>query len=168
MSRNRSRKWIFVGQEAQRLMSLGMRPAEIARKLDVEQSTVSRWIASGKLVKGRAKQARRRTAGVPSPADWAADVRREYQLSITDEQLVELGVRALTLASDLTQPAPIRLLASARFQSLAKQLQLGLSERPAEDVPADQSRRPKRPVTPRTGGDPRRLLQFTPPKDDAS
>lgn len=157
----RTRKWQFIGQEAQRLASLGMSDSDIGRKLGVRQSTVSRWRQSGKLTKPAAMKARQRPdmATPKSPGQWAAAVREDYALDATDEQLVAAGEQALALAHNMAETPATRLNAMGRFQSIVKQLSLGLSDRKAataEPSPVAQSRpRPMRPA----GGDPRGLLR---------
>jgi len=156
----RTRKWAFIGQEAQRLAALGMSDSDIGRKLNVRQSTVSRWRQSGKLTKPAGAKPRRQSAavGIQAPAQWAASVREDYALDATDEQLVTAGEQALAVAYNMAETPATRLNAMGRFQSIVKQLALGLSDRKAAPVetPAAAVPRP-RPV--RTGGDPRGLLQ---------
>lgn len=149
----RTRKWAFVEQEATRLAGLGLAPREIARRLGVAKSTVTRWIASGKL-------ARRDPVPQPtaqqSPGEWAASVRHDYALDATDAQLVTLAQRALELSLDPTVALPVQLHAAGRFQAIVRQLALvtRLGEATTSAPPA-----PVRPPVPRTDrADPRTLL----------
>jgi hypothetical protein len=156
----RTRKWAFIGQEAQRLAALGMSDSDIGRKLDVRQSTVSRWRQSGKLTKPAGARPKRRadTAGPKAPGQWAASVRGDYALDATDEQLVTLGEQALALAYNMAETPATRVNAMGRFQSIVKQLALGLSDRKAAPAETPAAERPRsKPV--RTGVDPRGLLQ---------
>lgn len=157
----RTRKWAFVGQEAQRLASLGMSYSEIGRRLGVRQSTVSRWMSSGKLTRTKASGKRQAGIGVKAPAQWAASVRDAYALDATDEQLVTAGQQALELAYNMAETPPTRLNAMGRFQSIVKQLSLGLSDRRAAQPEAEAQKPAQAPrsVPVRAGGDPRRLLQ---------
>jgi ribosomal protein S14 len=99
----------------------------------------------------------------PGPAQWAKDVRKDYQLDATDEQLVLAGQFALRVANDLTEKAITRLNASGRFQSIVRQLALGRSvarERAEKATPVAPAPRPRQV---RTGGDPRGLLHAVTP-----
>jgi len=124
----RTRKWIFVAQEAQRLLALGLTPRAIAKRLSVSKSTVTRWIAAGKVRKpptSRPGPAGDRSGSVAHSAEeWAASVRRDYALDATDEQLVELATAALARARHPRTPARMQLTAMGRFQALVKQLAL--------------------------------------------
>lgn len=141
----RTRKWAYVAQEAERLARLGLTPREIAERLGLNKSTVTRWIAAGKLPK-RPESAPREVA-VPLPIEpappvlpnepperWAVLVRRTYALNATDDQLVTLAAAALTLARDPLTPSKVQLAAMARFQAIVKQLAL-LPPRELEATP---------------------------------
>lgn len=56
----RTRKWKFVAEEARHLAGLRLSVGEIARKLDIDASTVRRWVKAGRLP--GAKVRRRRSA----------------------------------------------------------------------------------------------------------
>jgi transposase len=160
----RTRKWEFVKQEANRLVGLGLTAQAIADKLEVNKSTVTRWIAAGKLTRPPARE----LPAVPprqAPAAWAKSVRAEYALDSTDEQLVTLGEAALSLSRDMTVSAQVQLTAGDRFRAIVKQLQLGTRSQkaPAKDetpaVPeAVTSKKNPRIRTPK--GDPRALYML--------
>src|SRR5262245_18307945 len=122
----RTRKWAFVGQEATRLAALGLAPKAIAARLGVSWSTVSRWIAAGKLAVGRPRHVLTFTSPAPSalqsPSEWARSVREEFQFDATDDQLVAVAEVALTISRDPQSPAPVRMTAMGRFQAIARQL----------------------------------------------
>jgi hypothetical protein len=160
----RTRKWDFVKQEAIRLAKLGIAPVDIAKKTGVRRSTVQRWMAAGKLTDTRQGARGGRAPGVTrstKPKDWAATVRREYQLDVTDEALVTSAEMALSMAIDPLQSTTTRLTAMGRFQSIVKQLALvareGAADKPvAPPAPAEQARIQR--VTKRPAVDPRRAL----------
>ncbi len=158
----RTRKWAFVAQEAARLAGLGLSPKDIATRLDVNKSTVTRWMATGKLCKSKHESpppAPRRQ----KPIEWAAAVRKGYDLDATDEQLVTLAEAALTVSRDLTVPPQIRLTAAGRFQALVRQLSLVArradKKTPGETAPPAAEESKKNPPVRRPTGDPRRFLQ---------
>lgn len=130
----RTRKLNFVRQDAERLAALNMSPAEIAKELDVNKSTVTRWFASGKLKKPEPNALFSPAPARQSPADWAKSMREEFLLSSTDEQLVTLGEQALSLSRDVTVSSVVQLSASASFRAIAKQLAIATS-RTAAKVP---------------------------------
>jgi len=135
----RTRKWIFVAQEAARLAELGLTPRVIAKRLGVAKSTITRWIAAGKVPKpatSRPRRDRKTTRSVTrlTPNGWASRVRADYSLDATDEQLVTLGVAALTSAHDRKTPLRVRLTAMGRFQAIVKQLAL-VTRQPPEEEP---------------------------------
>jgi hypothetical protein len=139
----RTRKWAYVRQEATRLAGLGLTPTQIAKKLDLNRSTVKRWMASGKLNDTRREDVRRPRGSVTttthSPAEWANAVRDAYALDATDEQLVIVGEAALTVARNRKADPRLRLAAAGRFQAVVKQLALvarkSEEEQPQPDVP---------------------------------
>ena len=136
----RTRKWAYVAQEAQRLAALGLSPLEIATRLEVNRSTVQRWMATGKLPNTRRNTPDAATVppGSRPPTDgnaatWAAAMRSAYALDATDEQLVDLAHVALSVARS-DEAASVRLAAMGRFQALVKQL--ALVARPVAEAPA--------------------------------
>jgi transposase len=160
----RTRKFALMQQEAMRLTAIGMTPREIAAHLEVNKSTVTRWIAAGKLpatavsnvVPITPAQARM------APAEWAKSVREEYRLDATDDALVTLAEWALSLARDNTASAAVQLSAAGRFQAIVRQLAL-VTRRAAAEVPAPVAVNdtPKRPVLVRrrtAAHDPRKVL----------
>jgi hypothetical protein len=135
---NRTRKWKYMAQEAGRLVEIGLSQSAIADRLGVRQSTVSRWMATGKLVKsGRTPPS---APPVMPPLDWAATVRSMYALDASDDELVNLAVAALEVAKDGAQPPMIRLAAAGRFQALVKQLALVARREEATQTPAAVTR----------------------------
>lgn len=156
---NRSRKWIFVAQEAQRLADLRLSSPEIAKRLGVERQTVTRWIASGKLRHpGRTHGSKPGvvSASVDQTAgQWASVIRQTYDLDATDEQLVTLAEAALLVARDPNTMAQLRLQAMGRYQAIVKQL--ALVARAADAKPEAPKRKTFEPPK-RTGTDPRGIL----------
>lgn len=159
----RTRKWAFVEQEAKRLTVIGLSSLEISKRLGVAKSTVTRWMASGKL-------SRPEVPGGPvitlrpghSPAEWAMAVRGAYDLDATDDQLVTLAEAALGVSSDFTVAAHVRMAASGRFQAIVRQLALvarsvKAEQEKAADTP-EPAQRQKNPVIRRSSVDPRRIL----------
>jgi hypothetical protein len=114
-----------------------------ADALGVNRSSVTRWIRAGKVPRPGGQRPSRRKGPVvagprQSPQDWAATIRRAYELSPTELQLVALAEAALTLArTEDARPAD-RLAAMSRYQSLVRQLELedaknGEAEAPQTD-----------------------------------
>jgi hypothetical protein len=163
----RTRKWSYVEQDAIRLAGLGLSPLEIAKRLGVNKSTVTRWIASGKLGKKASRRAAQTkvltlaTTGGKSPAAWVSAVRKDYQLDATDGQLVDLAKAALTMAQDRKLKPRERLSAMAEFRANVKQL--ALVARGAESA-SPQGEAPPAPVAeaprpqPVQRADPRKIL----------
>lgn len=153
----RTRKWEFVAQEATRLAGIGLAPKEIAERLGLNKSTVTRWMQAGKLVRvARPPVPAKRPE--QSPAEWAAAVRESYQLDATDDQLVSLAEQALILSNDLLVSPAVRLAASGRFMALTGRL---LVRTRVVDTPAEAPAEPVAPARPRparVAGDPRALL----------
>lgn len=166
----RTRKWSFVAQEATRLADLGLSALEIGRRLGVNKSTVTRWMAQGKIARTRSTKRAGSSPTPPegtrptkSPEDWAKSVREDYALDATDEQLVTLGEEALRLSLNLTVAPHVRMTAAGRFQAIVRQLALVTrgDRQPAQpETPAVPSapEKPVRQVVRRSGGDPRKLL----------
>ena len=121
--------------------------AEAARTIGVNRSTVFRWIQQGKVpAPGTRVRVKREvtTRGhlpdnkgpfvptsdvetslhLPDPKHWAAAVRAKYDLSATENTLVDLGVAALAIAEDKEQRPEVRLAAMGRYAALVKQLNL--------------------------------------------
>jgi hypothetical protein len=167
--KRRTRKWSFVAQEAKRLAELGISPKEIADHIGVNKSTVTRWIASGKLP----APARKTTAAADlavsarapkSPAEWAKAVRAEYDLDETDDQLVALAEEALQVSLNSHVSPSVRLSAAGRFQALVRQLSLVTrsqdANQPADGAPALPEPPKKNPPVQRRVGDPRKVLMM--------
>lgn len=124
----RTRKWAFVAQEASRLHGLGLSPREIAQHLQVNKSTVTRWMQAGKFGDRPKRQVPPSIVGMSrtrrTPGQWAKEVRENYDLDSTDDQLVTLAEEALRSSLDRTLLVPIRLNAAKTFQGLIRQLAL--------------------------------------------
>lgn len=164
----RTRKWKYVEQDAIRLAGLGLSPLEIANRLGLNRSTVTRWIAAGKLGtkastrrKQRAKVLSVSASGGKSPAAWVSAVRKDFQLDETDAQLVVLAKDALAMAQDRKLKPRERLSAMAEFRANVKQLALvargedGAHEKPTESEPPAAA---QRPAAPAQRADPRKLF----------
>jgi hypothetical protein len=155
----RTRKWAYVKQEATRLAELGLTPLEIAERLEVNRSSVQRWMAAGKVTdtrrtnKDRAPVEPVSTAG-KTPSEWAIEVRRNFVLDVTDEQLVTMAEAALTIAHNRFSSEPVRLAAMGRFQAIVKQLSLVARRADEETAPT----RPESPARAARTQDPRTLL----------
>lgn len=156
----RTRKWAFVAQEAERLAGLGLSPKDIAVRLGVNKSSVTRWMKAGKL--GQARSARQPVSiskRHQTPDQWAAAVRKAYDLDATDEQLVELAVDALRMSKDLAIGPQARMTAAGRFQALVKQLRLvARAESPTASTDAGEPKRQTFAAPRHSGGDPRAIL----------
>lgn len=164
----RTRKWAFVAQEATRLAELGLSPSEIARRLEVSRSTVTRWKAAGKFPKmgtTAAESTQPAVSTAKTPAEWAKAVREAYALDATDEQLVTVAETALALSLDVHVGPSARMTAAGRFQALVRQL--GLVARGGEAHQAPASPGPvaaaspasrKNPTVRRPAGDPRAAI----------
>ena len=160
----RTRKWAYVAQEAIRLAALGLSQSEIGRRLEVNQSTVSNWQKQGKLAIKRVKV--KDVSGITaeleqyeplSPEQWAANVRRNFALDPTDDQLVTLGEIALQTVQDPKSKRSEQLSAMGRFQSIAKQLALVNSAGRAVETEPEKPKRPALQVVPKKQ-DPRRQI----------
>lgn len=130
-----------------------------ARKLGINRSTLHRWIESGKVKvpdKTRARAGAEQPPEDLAPEHWAEWVRKNFELSATDLQLVDLARIALVQARDEQGQPNVRLNAMGRFQNIVKQLNLDdEGSRQATEV----SRNPTPEVPRRTGThDPRTLL----------
>lgn len=163
---SRTRAWVFVEQEAKRLAALGLTPREIAGKLGVNKSSVTRWIAAGKLTVTPKPSIPTSATIRQSPLEWAASVRDAYQLDPTDDQLVTLGEQALALSLDEQVSVAGRMAASTRFQAIVRQLALPMrgseAQQPAETPAESPAEAPKRPVVQRSSADPRGILTAVP------
>lgn len=160
MGMKRTRKWQYVRQEAERLAGLGLSAREIARRLEIHESSISRWIKAGKLTISQGSRPAGLTSsrGGQTAAEWAAAVREAFDLDATDEQVVDLAESALLVARDPNTPGSLRLQAMGRFQALVKQL--ALVARVADAKP-ERDEAPKRKTFEaprRTGTDPRGIL----------
>jgi len=113
--------------------------SELAREYGVDRSTIFRWVKTGKIprpgARARVKAQDTTTCNLPDykvhtrmdlpdAKDWAAAVRAKYELSATENTLVDLGVAALAIANDAEQRPEVRLAAMGRYAALVKQLNL--------------------------------------------
>ena len=153
----RTRKWSYVAQEATRLADLGLSPGEIATRLEVQRSTVQRWMAAGKLTDTR-RGARPVAPSVPTAAAWASAVRSAYALDATDEELVKMGEVALLKVHDPHESPQVQLSAMSRFIAVVKQLALVARAAEATPEPVEVPKAKAR-VLKRVGADPRTFLQ---------
>lgn len=150
--RRRTRAWSFVAQEAKRLASIGCSPAEIAAHIKVNKSTVTRWIAQGKLkVKSKIVDVSTIVRAKKTPAEWAQSIRDEFDLSDTDDQLVTLGEAALMISQDPAAKRSERLNASRAFLSIETKLALaarrGQPETEQQPQPVAVAAAVSKPVT---------------------
>lgn len=167
----RTRKWAFVAQEAQRLAALKLSASDIAKRLGVNRSTVGRWMEAGKIARATDKPATAasgETKPSQAPADWAASVRKAYDLDATDDQLVTIGEQALELSRDVKIAAHIRMTAAGRFQAIVRQLSLvtrGVEAEADAPAPAVPEVSKKNPMVKRANhADPRLKLMAIVPK----
>lgn len=128
--------------DAAAVVSSAASDTDAARRLGVNRSTIHRWRKAGKIPSAPSGKAPRPPAARPeapctapgasvepqpipdSPSTWAAWVRATYAITPTEARLLDLAVAALTIAGDETQTPAVRLAAAARFQSLARHLDL--------------------------------------------
>jgi hypothetical protein len=156
----RTRKWAFVAQEATRLAALGLSPKDIATRLNVDKSSVTRWMKQGKLAPTRddRRPVKIGAAKKTTPEQWAAAVRAAYDLDATDEQLVALAVDALKMSRDLAIGPQARMTAAGRFQALVKQLRLIARAQVAPQATPEAPKRQTFEPRHRSTVDPRTLL----------
>src|SRR5688572_880952 len=164
----RTRKWGYVAQEAKRLADLGLSGYAIAKRLEVSEATVSRWVKAGKLTLKRAEVAETRAdvtalATRQSPEEWAASVRADYALSTTDDQLVTMAEAALRDSQNVLLKPAERMAAQREFRANVKQLALvGRVERqqqkPDTTPAVEQPKRPALQVVRKPRTDPRAAL----------
>lgn len=162
---SRTRKWSFVEQEAKRLIALKLSEREIAKRLNVNKSTITRWKKAGKLQKASESIDALPVDPPPariSPAEWSRSVRAEYQLDSTDEALVTLAEAALSASRDMTASLREQLSAGARFAALVRQMNLPgrriaalADQQPAPPVAKEPEQRKTNPVVQRSTVDPR-------------
>lgn len=104
-----------------------------AKALGVDRSTVTRWIADGKVPRPGGRRQSRGSAMsrteppkvLPVSADvWATDIKERYELSATESAIVELARAALVLALDLTQDPRVRAAGSREFRACVSDLNL--------------------------------------------
>jgi hypothetical protein len=106
-----------------------------AKQLGVDRTTLHRWIAAGKVKRRQdggkrprdratANRPARRGGSLPPAAAWARRIRGMYDLSVTELALVALGERMLAKAHDDSLRTETQIAASARWQSIVKQLNL--------------------------------------------
>lgn len=122
----RTRKLAYTIQDARRLAKLGLKPAQIAKRIDVDRSTVSRWISSGKLTieEAKVRAVAIHASNTQTPADWAKSIREEFDLDVTDDQLVTLAEEQLALSRDVDCSVRERLAAGAEYLKTLRQLNL--------------------------------------------
>jgi len=118
--------------------------AAAARRLGVNRATVHRWIVDGKVPRpsGKADSAAVTARAGQSPHAWAKAVRRDYELSSTEQQLLDLAVAALTMARDGALRPEQRIAAMGRYQQLVRQLDLEQTDGEVEDETPPSTVRP--------------------------
>lgn len=167
MTVRKTRKWSFVAQEAQRLADLGLTEREIAKRIGVAKSTITRAKARGDLRVVVSNEVSADTTNPParlSPSEWAKSVRDDYQLDSTDEALVTLAEAALSASRDMTATLREQLAAGTRFAALVRQLNLPgrrvaeLANQVSAQVNQAATRKTHPPVKRRSTGDPRNIL----------
>jgi len=122
--KRRTRRWSQVQGEAKRLASIGCTPKEIAEQLDVDKSTVTRWIAKKKLTLSSNVVDMPPASTMKKPAEWAKAIRDEYALDETDDQLVTMAEAAAAIANDSSAKRSERLNAMRTFRGIVGQLRL--------------------------------------------
>lgn len=157
----RTRRWEFVKQDAIRLATLGLSDLEIGQRLDLNRATVYRWRKAGKLTVESASPVGR--LGVErldqTPAQWAANVRAEFDLDATDDQILRMAEAVAVIARDPHADAKLRLAAMREFRGAVKQLALVTRATQPADAPTPEA--PKRQTfqaPKRTGTDPRAMF----------
>lgn len=120
----RTRKWAYAQQEAQRLAAIGLNANQISLRLEVNRSTVTRWMKAGKLPKTTTAPLTLHATADQSPDQWAASVRAEFDMDATDQQLLTHAKDALALARDAGNSVRERLAAGAEYRATLRQLNL--------------------------------------------
>lgn len=161
----KTRKWSFVQQEAVRLAELRLSPKEIADRLGVNKSSVTRWMKAGKLKataqdpRATAEAVAKVLLGNQTPAQWAAEVRTAFALDVTDDQMVSMAESVLLLIRDPLADSKLRLQAMGRFQALVKQLNLLARVADAKGEDERPTQRRANPPVQRSSADPRGMLR---------
>jgi hypothetical protein len=114
--------------------------AAAAKALGVSRDSMHRWIREGRAprpgggvkasVLALATTSRRR-----SPAAWTRAVRQRYELTVTEEALVDMAAEAMRLAQDQKVGPEVRLRAVARFQAVIRQLNFEVPDGEVEKTP---------------------------------
>lgn len=118
--------------------------AATARALEVSRDSLHTWLRAGKVRRPggpRLRVVEAPTAPATAPSTTAEPpalpesaeafvtaVRRRYELTIIEDNLLELAADALRLARDPEVTPAVRLAAAGRFQSLVKDLKLPTEE----------------------------------------
>lgn len=145
----KTRKWVFLEQEARRLHALGLSERAMAKQLNVAKSTVTRWKKAGKLgatPDAKSTTKRKTLPARQSPAAWARSIRAEYKLDSTDEQLVTGAETMLSQSRDMTLSASEQRRAFAEFRAIVRQLNLPGRQEPAIPVPVQDEQQTPAPV----------------------
>lgn len=103
--------------------------AEAARRLDVDRSTVHRWIKAGHAsAPGQRAQKQSIADETPAPllpaADWIDRMRAIFNFDTAEIEILRLAQAALDVASNSTASASVRLRAMAEFRAAVRHLQL--------------------------------------------
>jgi hypothetical protein len=113
-----------------------------AQRLGADRRSLSRWVREGKIPPLACRRRPRLAVAPPAPdlggagleppkpqvpltpEQWAQDIRRRYDLDVTEQQLVTLAAAALALALDPSTTPATALAAAGRYQQLVRQLNL--------------------------------------------
>lgn len=109
---------------------------EAAKALDVDRSTLHRWIEADPSLKAALRERVATVEDMTAAAErlgaeaWARSIEAVYELSSTERVLLDLARQSLELAHDAMLKPAERLAAMGRFQRLVEQLNL---EAPAKE-----------------------------------
>jgi len=182
----RTHKWQVLRQEAEQLAAAGLPPSEIAHRIGVDKSTVTRWFAAGKLARTvvtlhlGAAQSAPVAPGLPerpsNEAPWHAETIgfwREVWSSPMAAEFIAADVPGLVMLAKLIDRfnyGDVHLAGEIRLQracfGLAPldrrrlQWQTGKVAEAQQRARAERERPASTPAAPRSKGDPRRVLAF--------
>jgi hypothetical protein len=108
--------------------------------LKISRDTLHAWIRSGKVPAPAQRRTTRSTSVLQPPRTtpdaWAQSIRQLYDLTPTEDALVDMAAQAMRLAQNSKARDEVRLAAVSRFQNLVRQLDL---EEPTHDGEAEKT-----------------------------